>query len=158
MDAYLLFGHLLRAKLVPESQIHESLFKGANRRFTKVPWAKMAGRQLEQPKSEEAWAKKVNKEQQRRSLRKQKLAAIGYEFEAPSIKPVIAAPVEPAAIEDTAEAPKAIEPAPEGDVEDEVSRTGPQSETPADAVAEESTKIKKSGKKGGKAKGKKSKV
>ena len=38
------------------------LFKGANRRFKKVPWNKIVGKQLEKPLSEATWEKKVAKE------------------------------------------------------------------------------------------------
>ena len=31
--AYLLYGKVLKVKMVPKEQVHENLFKGANRRF-----------------------------------------------------------------------------------------------------------------------------
>merc|ERR1711939_1215276 len=55
MDNYLMFGHILKVKLIPEEQVNEAWFKGANKRFKKVPWNKMQGRNLEQGKSEETW-------------------------------------------------------------------------------------------------------
>lgn len=106
MDGYLLFGHILRCKLVPDSQIHEGLWKGANRRFKKVPWNKMAGKQLERPLSESKWEAKIGKEERRRSARAEKLKEIGYEFEAPALK---AAEAKPQAVE-AAEETKAVEP------------------------------------------------
>ncbi|KAL8824091.1 MAG: hypothetical protein Q9170_008253, partial [Blastenia crenularia] len=47
MNNYLLFGHILKCKLVPKEQVHENLWKGANKRFKKVPWGKIEGRKLE---------------------------------------------------------------------------------------------------------------
>jgi len=91
MDAYLLFGHILRCKMVPKSQQHEDLFKGANRRFSKVPWNKMEGRKLLQPRTEAAWEKRVEKEEKRRSSRAEKLKALGYEYDGPKIKAPAAA-------------------------------------------------------------------
>merc|ERR1712144_47157 len=41
MDNYLMFGHILKVKLIPEEQVNEAWFKGANKRFKKVPWNKM---------------------------------------------------------------------------------------------------------------------
>ncbi|KAK1830783.1 putative RNA-binding protein [Podospora conica] len=86
MDSYLLFGHILRARVVDPSQVHPNLFKGANRRFKPVPWNKMAGRHLERPLGETKWAGRISKEERRRAARAEKLKAIGYEFEAPQLK------------------------------------------------------------------------
>lgn len=33
MDNYLLFGHILKCSVIPKEQVHEELFKGANKRF-----------------------------------------------------------------------------------------------------------------------------
>ncbi|KAF4508384.1 hypothetical protein G6O67_004769 [Ophiocordyceps sinensis] len=111
MDNYLLFGHILKVKMVPKSQLHEELFKGANRRFKKVPWNKMAGLKLAKPRSQSAWEAKVEKERANRAQRADKLKAIGYEFEAPDLKDV------PAAVpaEDVVNKVEAIEAAPAGE-------------------------------------------
>ncbi|KAF7554407.1 hypothetical protein G7046_g6828 [Stylonectria norvegica] len=110
MDNYLLFGHILKCRTIPKEQVRDDLFKGANRRFKKVPWNKMAGSRLEKPLSESKWADKVSKEQTRRTKKQAKLQEIGYEFEAPEIKAIPA----PAVIEEVV---KAVEDAP---AEDEV--------------------------------------
>ncbi|KAI1397789.1 hypothetical protein F4819DRAFT_64619 [Hypoxylon fuscum] len=114
MDSYLLFGRILKVKVVPKSQIHEDLWKGSNKRFKKVPWNKMAGNKLKKPLSETTWTKKITKEEQKRNERAKKLQDMGYEFEAPKIKSVEEVEKEPAALEGAKdEAPKAIEAAPE---------------------------------------------
>lgn len=33
MDNYLLFGHILKCSVIPKAQVHDDLFKGANKRF-----------------------------------------------------------------------------------------------------------------------------
>lgn len=33
MDNYLLFGHIIKCRVIPKAQIHDDLFKGANKRF-----------------------------------------------------------------------------------------------------------------------------
>merc|ERR1711939_301484 len=86
MDNYLMFGHILKVKLIPEEQVNEAWFKGANKRFKKVPWNKMQGRNLEQGKSEETWNTKVEQEAEKREKRAKKLKEIGYEFKAPALK------------------------------------------------------------------------
>jgi len=89
MDNYLLFNHILKVRVVPDEQVPEALFKGANRRFKKVPWNKIEGRKLKQPATEEVWERRVAKEQRRREEKAEKLKQLGYEFEAPSLKSVV---------------------------------------------------------------------
>jgi len=98
MSEYLLFGNILRCKVVPKSQQHENLFKGANRRFKKVPWAKLEARKLERPKSQSEWTRKIGRETERRASRAEKLQAMGYEFDAPALKAVEEIPQRAAAI------------------------------------------------------------
>jgi nucleolar protein 15 len=159
MDGYLLFGHILRCKLVPDSQIHEDLWKGANRRFKKVPWNKMAGKQLERPLGESKWEAKISKEEKRRSARAEKLKAIGYEFEAPALKAAEAKPKAVEAAEDT----KAIEaPAAESEGKEAEKAVEPVTEEQPQEVAateeEAPTKETKKAKGASKKKGKKAKA
>ena len=86
MDNYLLFGHILKAKVVPSEQVHESLWEGANKRFKKVPWNKMEGRKLEMGLTEAGWDKRAAKEQKRREKKAEQMKAIGYTFTAPELK------------------------------------------------------------------------
>jgi nucleolar protein 15 len=86
MDNYLLFNHILKVKLISDEQVPENLFKGANRRFKKVPWNKIAGRRLAQGASEATWEKRIEKEENRRAEKAEKMKALGYEFETPKIK------------------------------------------------------------------------
>ncbi|KAI1083917.1 hypothetical protein F5B20DRAFT_357887 [Whalleya microplaca] len=114
MDNYVLFGHLLKVKLVPKSQVHENIWKGSNKRFKKIPWNKMAGNSLKKPLSQSAWAGKITKEEKRRSDRAKKLSEMGYEYEGPQLKVVDDVLGDAAAIEGAdEEVPKAIEAAPE---------------------------------------------
>ncbi|RDW91465.1 hypothetical protein BP5796_02630 [Coleophoma crateriformis] len=135
MDNYLLFNHILKVKVVPDEQLPANLFKGANKRFKKVPWNKIAGRKLAQGASETTWNKRVEKENKRRESKADKLKAIGYEFEAPQLKSAVAMRKELLLITADAEdeqvqEPKAIEAAPV--------------EAPTPAVDEKKVKKKKS--------------
>ncbi|RSM09708.1 hypothetical protein CEP52_004012 [Fusarium oligoseptatum] len=133
MDNYLLFGHILKCRVIPKEQVHDDLFKGANRRFKAVPWNKMAGYQLQKPLTEAGWTKKVSKEQSRRAKKAAKLKEIGYEFEAPAIKDV--PPPAPKAIENGEEV-KAIEAAP-AEKEEEPKVEEPKVEEPAEVAEPE---------------------
>jgi nucleolar protein 15 len=108
MDNYILFGHILKCRVIPKDQVHDDLFKGANRRFKQVPWNKMVGKNLEKPRTEAAWGTKVSREQAKREKKAAKLKEIGYDFEMPDIKSVPA----PAVIENKETEVKAIEASP----------------------------------------------
>ncbi|KAI1781145.1 hypothetical protein F4818DRAFT_30109 [Hypoxylon cercidicola] len=164
MDNYLLFGRVLKVKVVPKSQIHEDLWKGANRRFKKVPWNKMAGNQLKKPLSESTWTQKISREEQKRNQRAKKLQDMDYDFEVPKIKSVDEVAKEPATLEGAEdEAPKAIEAAPEAvtaespAVEEEAKDGGDKS-ADAELAAKEPTKTSKQDAPKPSKKGKKSKT
>ncbi|KAI0843441.1 hypothetical protein F5Y06DRAFT_254943 [Hypoxylon sp. FL0890] len=157
MDNYLLFGRILKVKVVPKSQIHENLWKGSNRRFKKVPWNKMAGNHLKKPLSESTWTQKITKEEQKRSERAKKLLDMGYEFEAPKIKSVDEVARDHPALEGAEdEAPKAIEAAPEATPVEEARNGGKDSVGDELAVKEPVTISKQvASKRGRKSKAKK---
>ena len=83
MNNYLLFGHILKVKSVDPNRLHPNIWKGANRRFKKVPWSQMEGRKLATPMSREQWEKRVQGEQKRRKDKAEKMKQIGYELDAP---------------------------------------------------------------------------
>jgi nucleolar protein 15 len=100
MDNYLLFGRVLKCKLLAPEQVHARLWIGANRRFKKIPWADLRKRKLEQPKTEEAWEEQAGRERKRRNKRAAKLQEqMGYVYEAPELKAAIAEVVQAAAVE-----------------------------------------------------------
>ncbi|KAI0601868.1 hypothetical protein F4775DRAFT_604779 [Biscogniauxia sp. FL1348] len=145
---YLLFGHILKVKLVPESGVHENLWKGANKRFKKIPWNKMAGSQLKKPRTESAWTEKISKEERRRNERAKKLQDIGYDFDGPKLKAVDDATREPAVLEGGDEdVPKAIEATPVTPVEAQAIETEVEKETEpieeAAVATKKQTKTKK---------------
>ncbi|KAI1460866.1 hypothetical protein F4805DRAFT_415889 [Annulohypoxylon moriforme] len=152
MDNYLLFGRILKVKVVPKSQVHEDLWKGSNRRFKKVPWNKMAGNNLKKPLSESTWTQKITKEEQKRAERAKKLQDMGYDFEGPKIKSVDEVERDVPAIEAAEdEAPKAIEAAPkdvamEEEVKDD-SNDAPAVKEPATISKRDAAKSSKKGKK-----------
>lgn len=89
MDNYLLFGHILKCKLVPDDQVHPDLFKGAGQRFKVDPRNKKAGLAMELGAERPQWEKRVAIENKRRTGRNQKLKEeFGYEFTAPALKTI----------------------------------------------------------------------
>lgn len=92
MNHYLLFGHILKVQSLDSSKVDPKIWKGADRRFKKVPWAQIEGRKLAMPMSREQWEKRVEGEQKRRTAKAEKMKEIGYEFES-SLKSVDEVPV-----------------------------------------------------------------
>ena len=86
MDNYLMFGHILKCKYAPAESLHADVWKGANKKFRKIPHHKLAREKAEQPKTVEQMEKKVAKEQKKRASKAKKLQALGYEYELPEIK------------------------------------------------------------------------
>lgn len=101
MDNYLMFGHILKCKLVAPEQVHEQLWKGANKRFKAVPWNKIEGRKLEMGMGRDGWERRIEEEKKRRSEKADRLREIGYEFPAGELKGVDAVPVKPKPSEGT---------------------------------------------------------
>lgn len=97
MNNYLMFGHILKCSVVPREQVHESLWKGANKRFKPVPWNKIEGRKLEMGVGREQWVGRLEGENKRRASKNEKTKEIGYEFEARDLKGVDQVPVRDAA-------------------------------------------------------------
>ena len=94
MNNYLLFGHILKCKIVPRDDIEvvEKLFVGANKRFKPRPGAKLQKAELEKKRTREEWRKKEEAENSKRKGINEKLKRKGieYEFDAPMVKtPVI---------------------------------------------------------------------
>ncbi|KAI4095237.1 MAG: hypothetical protein LQ344_001749 [Seirophora lacunosa] len=89
MDNYLMFGHILKVRVVPREQVHENMWKGAGKRFKSVPWARIEGRKLERGVGREQWGKRVEAERKRRGRKGEKAREeMGYEFEVPGVKGV----------------------------------------------------------------------
>lgn len=97
MNNYLMFGHILKCKVVAKEQLHESVWKGANKRFKNVPWNKIEGRKFEVGLGREQWAERIEEENKRRASKNEKTKEIGYEFEATALKGVDEVPVKDAA-------------------------------------------------------------
>ena len=146
MDNYLMFGHILKCKYAPEGSLHEDVWKGANKRYRRIPQHKLLREAGEKPKTMQQMEKKVEKEKKKRLGKQEKMKAIGYEYEVPDVN-MPDAPEEQKAVEGE-EKQQAIEDKVEGAVV-------PPANVPKDELAvkvEEEGKVEKKSKKGKKAK------
>lgn len=80
MDNYLLFNHILKVKRIPNSQVHEKLWVGANRRYQAIPWGKVGKQRYERKHPREWWEELVEKDASRRKDRSKKLKQMGLEY------------------------------------------------------------------------------
>nr|KMM73523.1 MKI67 FHA domain-interacting nucleolar phosphoprotein [Coccidioides posadasii RMSCC 3488] len=145
MDNYLMFGHILKCKFVPQDQLHPETFKGANRRFKSVPWNQIEKKQLEAGKTRDQWSKKIAKEESKRAAKAEKMKALGYEIDLPKLASVDGVPAQKTlaqaktAIEDdNIEAPKAIEAPPKAitkpDAQEELKKATKKSKKSKDSA------------------------
>jgi RNA recognition motif-containing protein len=86
MDNYLMFGHILKCKYAPQENLHPDLWKGANKRFKRVPYTMLEKKALEAPKTAEQWERKNAKEQKKREQKAAKMKSLGYEMKLPKLK------------------------------------------------------------------------
>lgn len=135
MNKYLLFGHILQVRVMPQETIPEKLWIGANKRYKVVPRTMMEGRNLKTPKTVEQWEKRESRETKRRSALKKKMEAIGYDFDMPDLKPASAVQMQKAVESAEPKEPKAIEPVAELAIE-------PPVEPATEPVVEQQAKAK----------------
>ena len=101
MDNYLMFGHILKCKVVPTEQVHPELFKGAGERFKVDPRNKKAGLQMERGAPRAQWEKRIEKETKKRADRAKDLKeTLGYEYTPSELKSVDDVPMKELSLED----------------------------------------------------------
>ena len=76
-----------------KEDVHPQLWKGADKRFKKVPWNQIEGRKLELAKGREEWERKTERERKRRGRKSEEAKRIGYEFEGGELRDVADVPV-----------------------------------------------------------------
>lgn len=152
MDKYLLFGHIMQARRVPDEQITEDFWKGEGKKRV-APRNKLEGVRLRKGMDREAWEKRVDREEKKRLEKAEKMKEFGYEFDAPAVRAVDSV-AEQKVLKQADEAPKAIETA--APVEPEVAVTTVTEEPGKVTITEEKTK-KRAASKDPKSKTKKSK-
>lgn len=86
MNSYLMFGHILQVRTIPPEQVHDNLFKNANRRFKVIPHNRLEARRLKLGTDRKGWEKRIDEERKRRESKAEKSRTIGYQFDAPPLR------------------------------------------------------------------------
>lgn len=81
MHNYLIDGRLLQVKEVPRDKVHPELWVGANRKFAKVPGARLERVVRSRSKTEEEQKRTNERAIKRQDERRAKLARLGIEYE-----------------------------------------------------------------------------
>lgn len=140
MNNYLMYGHILKVAFIPKEQVNPNLWKGADKRFKKVPWNKLEGRKIAMPASRDVWSKRVEAEKKKRESKAEKMKEIGYEFEGGELKGVDQVPVKKTKAVDTVEENLEVE-------QSLVTEAGEGSSTVIISEEVKVKKVRKSGKK-----------
>ncbi|KAF5098992.1 hypothetical protein D0Z03_001102 [Geotrichum reessii] len=80
MDNYLLFGHILKVKLIPTEEVRDDLFVGANRKFTVVDWQSINQQKVNEPKTRQAWNEIQDRAKERRDKAAERLKSLGIDY------------------------------------------------------------------------------
>jgi len=86
MDNYLMFGHILKCKYAPEASLHTDVWKGANKKFRRIPQHKLLRQKAEEPKSQEQMERKMEKVQEKRKMKLEQMKGLGYQYDLPELK------------------------------------------------------------------------
>ncbi|KAK4700754.1 nucleolar protein 15, partial [Phenoliferia sp. Uapishka_3] len=81
MDNYLLSGHILVCKIVPDDEMHPKLWIGANRKFRPVPKARADRVRREAPKTDAQKETIKQKLLRREQAKREQLAALGIDYD-----------------------------------------------------------------------------
>lgn len=80
MNNYLLFGHILKCKVVPDDEVHEALFEGANKTFRVLPRAQVAQYKNERPRSRAKWDQLKKESASLLDAKLKKLGEMGIDY------------------------------------------------------------------------------
>mmetsp|Transcript_38641 Transcript_38641/g.84034 ORF Transcript_38641/g.84034 Transcript_38641/m.84034 type:complete len:218 (-) Transcript_38641:124-777(-) len=81
MNNYLMHGKILKVHLVPDSGLHDEMFHGANRKFTKVPKGKVEREKRDKERTPAQQKARLSKLVKRDEARSKKIAEMGIEYE-----------------------------------------------------------------------------
>ncbi|KAF8056103.1 nifk [Scenedesmus sp. PABB004] len=81
MDGYFMFKQRLACRTLRKSEVHPQLFKGANRKFKKVPWRKIEAERVNRERTPAEAAARVAALLKRDRARARAIAAAGIDYE-----------------------------------------------------------------------------
>lgn len=80
MNGYHFFGQKLEVKVMKKADVHEELFKGANRVFRRIPWREIEVKRHNKERTEEEEKKRADRMARLNRKRAQRIAEAGIEY------------------------------------------------------------------------------
>lgn len=80
MDGYFMFKQRLACRVLKADEVHPQLFKGANRKFKKVPWRKIAAERVNKERTPAEAARRVAALLRKDRARAAAIAAAGIDY------------------------------------------------------------------------------
>lgn len=80
MDGYILMNHTLKAVLLPKEKVFIGLFKGANKKYRKIPWKKIDINRRKRPNYKESAEKRETRLLKRDEKRRKQFEKLGIKF------------------------------------------------------------------------------
>ena len=81
MDGYLMMKQKIECHVVPPEKVHPQTFAGANRRFKKMPWQKLAREKHNRARTPEEGARLLKSLAKKEQKRKDRIKAEGIDYE-----------------------------------------------------------------------------
>ena len=81
MDGYLMMKQKIECHVVPPEKVHPQTFAGANRRFKKMPWQKLAREKHNRARTPEEGARLLKNLAKKEQKRKDRIKAEGIDYE-----------------------------------------------------------------------------
>ncbi|CAJ0847673.1 4175_t:CDS:2 [Entrophospora sp. SA101] len=83
MDNYLLLNHILKCKLIPESQVNPNLWKGTKKKFIPLDYLTLAKEKHNRKKTKEEVDKQVERLLKKEEKKRKRLLDLGIDYEFP---------------------------------------------------------------------------
>jgi len=88
-NSYLMFAQRLAVRVIPASNVHPALFKGANRKFAVVPWRRVEAARANKARTPAGEAKRVGRAAGRDRARAAAIKKAGIEYEYEPLKKTV---------------------------------------------------------------------
>ncbi len=81
MNGYFLFKQKLVSRVLKQSEVHPTLFKGANKKMKSIPWNKLEADRHNKDRTPEEHAKRVSRVLRKDQRRREQIAKAGIDYE-----------------------------------------------------------------------------
>lgn len=83
MHNYMMFGKLLKCKVIPNDKVHPRLWKGSDRKFRHIPRRKIEIKRQNKEKTDKEYEKQVSNILKKEQKKRKKMKDLGIDYEFP---------------------------------------------------------------------------